>query len=67
MDTLSSLTQLGGCQRSCKGGVCHLDLWAPGVVLELERQRKAQASFRMELKQRGARARHPPHHHLLSR
>jgi hypothetical protein len=42
-------------------------LWAPGVVLELERQRKAQASFRMELKQRGARARHPPHHHLLSR
>jgi hypothetical protein len=50
------------------------------VVLELERQRKAQASFRMELKQRkaqasfrmelkqrGARARHPPHHHLLSR
>ena len=28
-----------------------LDWWAPGVVLELERPRKARASFRMELKQ----------------
>ena len=34
-----------------------LDWWAPGVVLELERQRKARASFRMELKHRGARQR----------